>query len=49
METEELLATYTCDSSALCCAYSDASKLIVAGDVDGNLLILRLEGPKAKN
>ena len=48
LETGEVLATFTCDSAAYCCAFSDALKLIVAGDAGGHLHFLRLEEPKAK-
>jgi WD40 repeat protein len=48
LETGEVLATFTCDSTALRCAYSDTLKLIVAGDAGGHLHFLRLEEPKAK-
>ena len=44
----ECIATFTCDSAALCCAYSGAIKLIVAGDAVGHVHFLRLEEPKAK-
>jgi WD40 repeat protein len=42
------LATFTFDSAAHCCAYSDALKLIVAGDAGGHLHFLRLEELKTK-
>jgi WD40 repeat protein len=48
LETGELLATLTCDSAAYCCAFSDARKLIVAGDAGGYVHFLRLEEPKSK-
>ena len=48
LETGEVLATFTCDDSAYCCAFSAARKLIVAGDADGHVHFLRLEEPKAK-
>ena len=48
LETGEVLAAFTCDSSARCCAFSDPLKLIVAGDAGGHLHFLRLEEPKAK-
>ena len=48
LETGEVLATFTCDCAAYCCAYSDALKLIVAGDAGGHLHFLRLEEPKPK-
>jgi WD40 repeat protein len=44
----KVLATFTCDSAAFCCGYSDALKLFVAGDDDGHVHFLRLEEPKAK-
>ena len=40
------LATFTCDSDAFGCAYSNALKLIVAGAAAGHLHFLRLEEPK---
>src|SRR5271157_5808756 len=49
LETGKVLATFTCDTSALCCAYSDALNLIVAGDAGGHLHFLRLEEPKPKS
>ena len=49
LETGEVLATFTCDAAAHCCAFSDALKLIVAGDAGGHLHFLRLEEPKPKN
>ena len=48
LETGEVLATFTCDAAAWCCAISDALKLIVAGDYGGHLHFLRLEEPKPK-
>ncbi len=49
LETGEVLATFTCDSAAHCCAFSEALKLIVAGDAGGHLHFLRLEEPKPKS
>jgi len=48
LETGEVLATFTCASAAYCCAFSDALKLIVAGDAGGHLHFLQLEEPKPK-
>ena len=48
LDTGEALATFTCDAAARCCAYSEALNLILAGDADGHLHLLRLEAPKAK-
>ena len=48
LETGEVLATFTCDGAARCCAFSEAHKLIVAGDAGGHLHFLRLEEPKVK-
>ncbi len=48
LETGEVLATFTCDSAAYCCAFSDTLKLIVAGDAGGHLHFLRLEEPKER-
>jgi WD40 repeat protein len=44
----EVIATFTCDWPALCCAYSDALKLIVAGDAGGHVHFLHLEEPRRK-
>ena len=49
LETGEVLATFTCDSVAYCCASSDGGKLIVAGDACGRVHFLRLEEPKPKS
>ena len=49
LEKSETLAIFACDDVALCCAFSDALKLIVAGDAGGHLHFLRLEEPKPKN
>jgi WD40 repeat protein len=46
LETGEVRATFTCDTAARCCAYSDALKLIVAGDAGGHVHFLRLEEPE---
>lgn len=43
LETGEVLATFTCDAAVWSCAYSDALKLILAGDAGGHLHFLRLE------
>ena len=48
VETGKCFATFTCDSTAHCCAYSGAARLIVAGDAGGHLHFLRLEEPKRK-
>lgn len=48
LETAEVLATFTCDSAALCCAFADRGKLIVAGDDGGHVHFLRFEEPKPK-
>jgi len=48
LETGAVLATFTCDAAAYCCVFSDALKLIVAGDAGGHLHFLRLEEPKPK-
>ena len=48
VESGECLASFTCDSGALCCAYCDALKLIVAGDAGGHLHFLRLIEPQPK-
>ena len=46
LETGEVLATFTCDGAAHCCAFSEALKLIVAGDAGGHVHFLRLEESK---
>ena len=48
LESGELLATFTCDSFAGCCSYSDSIELFIAGDVDGRVHFLRLEEAKPK-
>jgi WD40 repeat protein len=48
LETGEVLATFTCDSTAYCCALSDGLRLIIAGDAGGYLHFLRLEEPQQK-
>ena len=48
LETGKVLATFTWDGAALCCAYSDVLKLIVAGDAGGHLHFIRLEEPKPR-
>jgi WD40 repeat protein len=48
LETGEVLATFTCDAVARCCAFSEALKLIIAGDDRGQLHFLRLEETKPK-
>jgi len=47
--TDRVLATFTCDSRALCCAFSETLKLILVGDAGGYLHVLRLEAPKSKD
>ena len=49
LSSGECIVTFTCDWPAHCCAYSDALKLIVAGDAGGHLHFLRLEEPKPKS
>ena len=48
LETGNVLATFTCDAAANCCAFSEALELIVVGDSGGHVHFLRLEEPKAK-
>jgi WD40 repeat protein len=48
LNTGDILSTFTCDGATRCCAFSDALKLIVAGDAGGHLHFLRLEEPNAK-
>src|SRR5271157_992912 len=47
VESGALLATFTCDAAAWCCAFVNDYEL-TAGDVDGRVYLLRLEEPKAK-
>jgi WD40 repeat protein len=42
LETGALVATFTCDAAALCCAFAGARK-IVAGDHAGRVHFLSLE------
>ena len=49
LETGEVIATFTCDGAANCCAFSDALELIVAGDAGGHVHFLHLEEPKPRN
>jgi WD40 repeat protein len=49
LETGKVLTTFTCDADANCCAFSDALRLIVAGDDGGHVHFLRLEEPKPKS
>jgi hypothetical protein len=49
LETGEVLATFTGDGAAHCCAYVDALKLIVAGDASGRVHFLSLEEPKPRH
>jgi len=46
-ESGELLATFTCDAAAWCCAFLNDREL-TAGDVDGRVYLLRLEVPQIK-
>jgi hypothetical protein len=46
VETGEVLANFTCDNLARCCALSDALNLIVAGDSGGHVHFLSLDEPK---
>jgi WD40 repeat protein len=48
VETGKVLATFTCDGEAHCCAFSPVLKLVVAGDAGGHVHFLRLEEPKLK-
>jgi hypothetical protein len=45
LETGRVVATFTCDGAALCCAVSVAPELIIAGDAVGHVRFLRLEQP----
>ncbi len=46
-ESGELLATFTCDAAAWCCAFLN-DRVLTAGDVDGRVYLLRLEVPQIK-
>ena len=48
LETGEVLATFTCDAAALCCAFDD-DKRIISGDAGGRVHFLSLEEPKTKD
>ncbi|HEY6845777.1 MAG TPA: NB-ARC domain-containing protein [Terracidiphilus sp.] len=47
METGEVIATFTCDGEAHCCAFVTDNHFI-AGDAGGHVHFLRLEQPKGK-
>ena len=49
LEIGEVVATFTGDGVADCCAFSDALELIVAGDSRGHVHSLHLEEPKPRN
>jgi WD40 repeat protein len=49
VESSAVVATFTCDGAAQCCALDDSHKLVVAGDAGGRVHFLRLEEPKPKN
>lgn len=49
LNTGEVLATFTCDGPAYCCAFAGDGKRIVASDADGHVHFLRLEEPKPKS
>ena len=46
VESGVLLAAFTCDAAARCCAFSETLNLIVAGDDLGRVHFLRLEEGK---
>ena len=48
LQTGKLFATFTCDGSANCCAFSNSLEMIVAGDAGGYVHFLYLEEPKPK-
>jgi WD40 repeat protein len=48
LKTGEVLATFTCDGTVNCCAYSHVLMMIVGGDQGGHLHFLRLEEPQPK-
>jgi hypothetical protein len=49
LENDEVPATFTCDGSALRCAFSEALHLIVAGAAGCHPRFLRLAEPKVKS
>ena len=49
LETEEVLATFTCDNEALLCAFSKALDVVLAADGGNHLHTLHLEEPKPRN
>jgi len=42
VETGALIATFTCDAEAWCCAFANAQKIVV-GDAGGRVHLLSLE------
>jgi hypothetical protein len=43
-----VVASFTCDGAANCCAFSAALELIVMGDAGGRMHFLHVEEPKPK-
>jgi hypothetical protein len=43
-----VIATFTIDGRARCCALSERDKLVIAGDAGGRVHFLRSEEPKPK-
>ena len=48
LNTGEVLAAFSCDGHALCCAFHD-DKRIISGDAVGRVHFITLEEPKRKN
>jgi WD40 repeat protein len=45
LETGERIATFSCESAAICCAFTD-DRTIIAGDAGGRIYVLKLEPPR---
>jgi WD40 repeat protein len=48
LETGEVIATFTCDSPAFCCAYSDAVDLILAATLAATFTSSALKNRKRR-
>ena len=48
VERGSVIATFTIDGRARCCALSERDKLVIAGDAGGRVHFLRSEEPKPK-
>jgi hypothetical protein len=49
VERGVLLATFTCESAAYCCAFSETPKLVCGGDALGRVHFLELVEPKVND